>query len=120
MLTTNAIDSLIREVGPVVWEIKIMSTTAGDTPLDVPTSVTKRHRVYGTFRLANIALLEKIGTSKQGDALFVSRETVNIESQIEYDGNLYEITDRIDAKPLHAGAIYTYVLHRQGKRREST
>jgi len=113
------IDSLIRAIGPVVWEIQITSTTAGDTPLDVPNPVTKRHRVYGNFRLATAELLEKIGTSTQGDAFFVSRETIDLTSQLEYEDTLYEITERIDANPLHCGKMYTYVLHRYGKRRGS-
>ena len=109
-MNPNAIDSLIRDIGPVIWEIQITSTTAGDTPLDVPTPVTKRHRVYGNFRLATAELLEKIGTSAQGDAFFVSRETIDPTSQLEHEEVKYEITERIDANPLHCGAIYTLSL----------
>ena len=115
-MNPNAIDSIIRDIGPVVWELQITSEAAGDTPLDVPKPVTKRHRVYGNFRLATSELLEKIGTSTQGDAFFVSREVIDPTSQLEHDDVKYEITERVDANPLHCGAMYTYILHRYGKR----
>lgn len=115
----NVIDSLLRTIGPVIWEVKIMAETAGDTPMDVPVAQTKNHRVYGNFRLATTELLEKIGTSTQGDALLVSRDVIDPTSQILYNDIYYEITKRIDADPLYAGKMYTYVLHRYGKRRDS-
>lgn len=120
MLETNAIDCAMRAVGQEVWELQITGETAGDTPLDVPDPVLKRHRVYGAFRLANIDFLEKIGASKQGDALFISRDVINLQSQLEYKDDRYEITERLDALPYLTGPMYTYVLHRYGKRREST
>ena len=120
MLTSNAIDSIMRAVGQEVWELQITAETAGDTPLDVPEPVQKRHRVYGAFRLATIEMLEKIGTSVQGDALFISRDVIDLTSQLEYKDDIYEITDKIDALPLHTGPMYTYVLHKTGKRRDST
>lgn len=120
MLTTNAIDSIMRAVGQEVWELQITGETAGDTPLDVPDPTQKRHRVYGAFRLATVEQLEKIGTSVQGDALFISRDVIDLTSQLEYKDTIYEITDKIDALPYLTGPMYTYVLHKTGKRREST
>ena len=120
MLKTNAIDCIMRAVGQEVWELQITAETAGDTPLDVPVKVKKRHRVYGTVRLATVEQLEKIGTSVQGDALFISRDVIDLTSQLEYKDEIYEITDKIDALPLHTGPMYTYVLHKTGKRRAST
>lgn len=119
-LTSNAIDCIMRAVGQEVWELQITAETAGDTPLDVPVKVKKRHRVYGTFRLATIEMLEKIGTSVQGDALFISRDVIDLTSQLEYEDIIYEITQKVDAIPLHTGKMYTYVLHKYGLRREST
>ena len=115
-MSTNAIDSLMRSVGQIVWELQITGETAGDTPLDVPVPVTKKHRVYGVWRLATAELLEQIGTSTQADAIFVSRETITMTSQLEFEDVKYEITERVDARPHHAGNMYAYICHRYPRR----
>ncbi len=108
----NATDTLLRSVGQIVWEIRIMAEAAGDTLLDTPTLVTKKVRVYGVFRLATVELLEQIGTSLQGDAVFFVRSQIDMKSQLEFEDKVYELTEEIVQRPLHAGKGYTYILHR--------
>lgn len=113
---SNAVDSLLREVGQEVWELVITGEAEGDTLLDVPAATTKRHRVYGIFRLATVELLEQIGTSTQADAVFYTREQLTMTSQLEHNDAFYEITEEVPIDPLHAGMGWVYVLHRHPKR----
>jgi hypothetical protein len=113
---TNAVDSYLTQHGQKVWELRITGETAGDTPLDSPNLVTKRHRVYGIFRLATQELFEKIGVATQGDAAFYSREQIDMTSQLEYDGQRYEIAEELEVNPVHAGASWVYILRRHPER----
>lgn len=113
----NAVDSLLRDIGQIVWELVITGETAGDTLLDVPRATTKRHRVYGIFTVGTREILELVGTSLDGDAVFVTREQLAMTSQIEHEGIYYEITDERIVEPLHTGRHYAYVLRRHPARR---
>lgn len=112
----NSIDTLLRSVGQTIWEIRVMSETAGDTLLDTPIQVTKRHRVYGIFRLATKELFELVGISTQGDAVLFTRERISLTSQLEHNSIKYEITEEVQIEPIHTGDSWIYILHRHPKR----
>lgn len=111
-----AVDSLLRDVGQVIWEIQITGEAAGDTLLDTPTLTTKKHRVYGIFSFMTKELFEKIGTSTQADAVLFTREQLTMTSQIEHNDIRYEITDERIIDPLHVRYGYVYILHKHPKR----
>lgn len=110
MPQNNAIDSLLRTVGQTVWEVRIMSETPGDTPMDTPAYVTKNIRVYGIFKFAAKELFQKMGFSLEADAVFYSRKQVEMTSQIKHNDILYEIRDEMIVDPLHTGLGYAYIL----------
>ena len=110
MKCNNAIDTLLREVGQVIYEIQITGETAGDTALDTPTYATKTHRVYGIFRFATKELFEEIGTSLQADAVLFVREQLSMTSQIKNNDIFYEIRQEMIVDPLHTGLGYAYIL----------
>lgn len=109
---TNAVDCLLHQEGPVLYEIRIMSETAGDTILDVNSSVTKRVRIYGIFRLATAELFQQLGVSSEGDAVVYVRKRIDMTSQIQHEEINYEIRQEIPINPLNAGSSYTYILTR--------
>lgn len=112
----NSIDTLLRSVGQVVYEVQITAETDGDTLLDTPELTTKDHRVYGIFRFGTEELFELVGTSTQGDAVFFTREQLTLTSQLKHLDVLYEIKEEIPIDPLHTGMGYAYVLFRKGRR----
>ena len=120
---TNSTDLWLKCTGQEIWELEVTSSTAGDTPLDVPVDTTKRHRIYGIFRPATQELLELIGTSIQGDAVLYTKERLTLTSQIEYSGTgapedatIYEIEKEVEHNYYLAGRGYSYVLRKKGKR----
>ena len=111
----NVIDCLLKQVGQVVYEVRITGETDGDTLLDVPTYTTVNHRVYGIFKMATRELLELVATSTQGDAVFFAREQIDLTSQLQHNEILYEINEEAVIEPLHTGLGYAYVVTRKSE-----
>lgn len=109
---SNSVDSYLTEYGQKVWEHRITSEAAGDTLMDTPTLTTKKHRVYGIFRLATQEWFQLVGIATEGDAVFYSRERLNMTSQLEYNDAFYEIAEELEVNPVHVGASHAYVLRR--------
>jgi len=112
----TALDTLLHDVGQVIYEIQVTGEVAGDTPLDTSVQTVKKHRIYGIFSLATQEIFEKIGTSIQGDAVVFTREQLTLTSQIEHNDIRYEITEERVVDPLHTGLGYVYILHRHPRR----
>ena len=111
---SSAFECIIRTMGQEIWELQITAETAGDTLLDVPEYTTKRHRIYGVYRIATAELLEKIGTSTQGDAILFTTEQLTLTSQIEYKDVVYEIEEEIEHNYYLAEKGYSYIIRRKG------
>jgi hypothetical protein len=115
-MTNSAWDCILRTIGQEIWEVQITAETAGDTLLDVPTYTTKKHRIYGVFRVATKELLELVGTSLQGDAVLFTNEQLDLTSQIEVDDVTYEIEEELKHNYYLANKGYSYILRRKGAR----
>lgn len=110
----TAIHTMLRAIGQEIWELQITGTTAGDTILDVPVDTVKRHRIYGIYRAASAELLEKIGTSIQGDAVLFTTEQITLTSQIEYNDVVYEVEEELEHAYYLMDFGFSYILRRKG------
>ena len=110
----SAFEYIVRAMGQEIYELQITGATEGDTLLDVPVDTLKRHRIYGIYLIATRELLEKIGTSIQGDAVLFTLKQVGLTSQIEYKEEVYEIEKEMEHNYYLAEKGYSYIIRRKG------
>lgn len=109
----NAIDSMFRALGSKdLWELRIMGSTDGDTVMDSPVLTTKKVKLYGIFTATISERFRQMGISSDADAALTLRNTIDMTSQIECEGDTYEIVQEIKGDRYLSGNVYVYGLRR--------
>lgn len=89
-----------------------MTNTPADSEFDAPIITTKKIRVYGLFSFIATTRHIFAGIADDIDAIFATAVQIDKSSQIEYNGQKFEITEEITAETYRIKSPYAYALKR--------
>jgi len=96
-----------------LWEIRQKDfVKEGHSLLDVPHTTSIKIKLSGIFTTQFTQKFIYMAEAQNADAGLTVSDRIEMTSQIEHEGILYEITKEIITDYLHGPRIYTYLLRR--------